>query len=104
MTTIRKIQVKSGAALSLSSQVRIIAIDIHGHGGSSIVNQPIDLDTMAEDYYDLVQQLGIGPAVWGGVSMGRITSLRIALRHPEAVLGAAEYEANVGQSGYSRPD
>jgi 3-oxoadipate enol-lactonase len=42
---------------------------------------------MAEDFYDLVQQLGIGPAIWGGVSMGGMTSLRVALRHPEAVLG-----------------
>jgi 3-oxoadipate enol-lactonase len=116
MTTINKIQVKSGAILTyvdlgqgipvilihglfldhtafehqiqaLSSQVRIIAIDLHGHGGSSVVKQPIDLDTMAEDYYDLVQQLGIQQAVWGGVSMGGMTSLRVAIRHPEAVLG-----------------
>jgi 3-oxoadipate enol-lactonase len=116
MTTICKIQVKSGATLSyvdlgqgtpvilihglfldhtafehqiqaLSSQVRMIAIDIHGHGGSSIIKQPIDLDTMAEDFYDLVQQLGIQQAIWGGVSMGGMASLRIALRHPDAVLG-----------------
>jgi 3-oxoadipate enol-lactonase len=116
MTDIQNLQVKSGATLSyidlgqgipvilihglfldhtafehqiktFSNRTRIIAIDLHGHGGSSIVKQPIDLDTMAEDFYDLVQQLGIGPAIWGGVSMGGMTSLRVALRHPEAVLG-----------------
>jgi 3-oxoadipate enol-lactonase len=116
MTTIREIQVKSGATLSyvdlgqgtpvilihglfldrtafehqiqaLSSQARIIAIDLHGHGSSSVVQHPISLETMAEDFYDLVQQLGIQQAVWGGVSMGGMTSLRVALRHPEAVLG-----------------
>jgi 3-oxoadipate enol-lactonase len=116
MTTPQKNQVKSGATLSyvdvgqgipvilihglfldytafahqiqtFSNQVRIIAIDVHGHGGSSIVNQPINLDTIAADFYDLVQQLDIGPAIWGGVSMGGMTSLRVALRHPDAVLG-----------------
>jgi 3-oxoadipate enol-lactonase len=116
MTTSREIQVKSGATLSyvdlgqgtpvilihglfldrtafehqiqaLSSQVRIIAIDLHGHGSSSAVTHPISLDTMAEDFYDLVQQLGIQAAIWGGVSIGGMTSLRVAIRHPEAVLG-----------------
>jgi 3-oxoadipate enol-lactonase len=71
----------------LAGQARIIAIDIHGHGASSVVNQPITLDEMAEDFFDLVQQLGIQSAIWGGVSMGGMTSLRIAIWHPEAVLG-----------------
>jgi 3-oxoadipate enol-lactonase len=72
---------------ALSRQARVIAIDIHGHGQSSIVNRPISLDEMAADYYDLVQQLGIHQAIWGGVSLGGMTSLRVALSHPEAVLG-----------------
>jgi 3-oxoadipate enol-lactonase len=116
MKTTKKIQVKSGASLSyaevgqgiplilihglfldhtafdeqikaVEGQARIIAIDIHGHGESSVLNQPMSLDEMAEDYWDLVQQLGIQQAVWGGVSLGGMTSLRIAIRHPEAVLG-----------------
>jgi 3-oxoadipate enol-lactonase len=116
MKTIKKIQVKSGSSLSyrsvgqgipiilihglfldhtafeqqikaIAGQARIIAIDIHGHGESSVLSQPTSLDEMAEDYFDLVQQLGIRQAVWGGVSLGGMTSLRIAIRHPEAVLG-----------------
>jgi 3-oxoadipate enol-lactonase len=70
-----------------AGQARIIAIDIHGHGASSVLDHPISLEEMAADYYDLVQQLGIPQAVWGGVSLGGMTSLRIALKHPEAVLG-----------------
>jgi 3-oxoadipate enol-lactonase len=116
METTKKIQVKSGSTLSyvevgqgiplilihgifldhtafeqqvkaVAGQARIIAIDIHGHGQSSVLNQPMSLDEMAEDYFDLVQQLGIQQAIWGGVSLGGMTSLRIAHRHPEAVLG-----------------
>jgi pimeloyl-ACP methyl ester carboxylesterase len=88
MNTIQKIRVKSGSTLgyvdigagipiilihglfldhtAFESQIqefkdryRIIAIDIHGHGASSELDRSISLDEMAEDYFDLVQQLGI---------------------------------------------
>jgi 3-oxoadipate enol-lactonase len=116
MEAVKKVRVKSGSTLSyvdvgrgipvilihglfldhtafeqqikaFEGQARIIAIDIHGHGESSVLNQPISLDEMAEDYFDLVGQLGIQQAIWGGVSLGGMTSLRIAIKHPEAVLG-----------------
>lgn len=99
MQTIQKLAVKSGATLSyldvgqgipiilihglfldhtafahqintFADQARIIAIDIHGHGASSVLDRPMSLDEMAADYYDLVQQLGIQAAIWGGVSLG----------------------------------
>jgi 3-oxoadipate enol-lactonase len=116
MKPIKKVQVKSGSTLSymdvgqgipiilihgmfldhtafeqqikdFADQARIVAIDIHGHGSSSILSHPISLDEMAEDYLDLVQQIGIQQAIWCGVSLGGMTSLRIAIRHPEVVLG-----------------
>jgi 3-oxoadipate enol-lactonase len=116
MEAAKKIQVKSGSTLSyvdvgqgipiilihglfldhtafeqqikdFEGQARIIAINIHGHGKSSAINQPISLDEMAEDYFDLVQQLDIQKAIWGGVSLGGMTSLRVAIQHPAAVLG-----------------
>jgi 3-oxoadipate enol-lactonase len=125
METVKKIQVKSGSTLSyvevgqglpiilihglfldrtafaqqikaFADQARIIAIDIHGHGESSILSQPMSLDEMAEDYLDLVQQIGIQQAIWGGVSLGGMTSLRIAIQHPEAVLGLLLLNTNAG--------
>jgi 3-oxoadipate enol-lactonase len=76
---------------------RIVAIDIHGHGTSSVLDRPISLDEMAADYYDLVQQVGIQQAIWGGVSLGGMTSLRIAIRHPETVLGLLLLNTNAAQ-------
>jgi 3-oxoadipate enol-lactonase len=125
METIKKIQVKSGSTLSyvevgqgtpvilihglfldrtafaqqikaFADQARIVAIDIHGHGESSVLNQPMSLDEMAEDYLDLVQQIRIQQAIWGGVSLGGMTSLRIAIQHPEAVLGLLLLNTNAG--------
>jgi 3-oxoadipate enol-lactonase len=82
---------------AFSNRYRIIAIDIHGHGGSSELDRSLSLDEMAEDYFDLVQQLGIQQAIWGGVSLGGMTSLRIAIRHPEAVLGLFLLNTNAGK-------
>jgi 3-oxoadipate enol-lactonase len=72
---------------AFENRARIIAIDIHGHGESSVLDKPLSLDEMAEDYFDLVNQLGITAAIWVGLSLGGMTSLRIAINHPEAVRG-----------------
>jgi 3-oxoadipate enol-lactonase len=126
MKPIAQIQVKSGSTLSyvdvgsglpivlihglfldhtafesqiqeFKDQYRMIAIDIHGHGASSELDRSMSLDEMAEDYFDLVQQLGITQAIWGGVSLGGMTSLRIAIKHPEAVLGLLLLNTNAGK-------
>jgi 3-oxoadipate enol-lactonase len=126
MKPIEQVQVKSGSTLSyvdvgsglpivlihglfldhtaFESQItafadryRIIAIDIHGHGGSSELDRSLSLDEMAADFFDLVQKLGIQQAIWGGVSLGGMTSLRIAIQHPEAVLGLLLLNTNAGK-------
>jgi 3-oxoadipate enol-lactonase len=79
------------------NRYRMIAIDIHGHGASSELDGSMSLDEMAEDYFDLVRQLGIPKAIWCGVSLGGMTSLRIAIRHPEAVLGLLLLNTNASQ-------
>jgi 3-oxoadipate enol-lactonase len=78
------------------NRARIIAIDVHGHGGSSVLDQPMSLDEIAEDYFDLVNQLGISTAVWVGLSLGGMTSLRIAINHPEVVRGLLLLNTNAG--------
>jgi 3-oxoadipate enol-lactonase len=87
---------------AFESRYRIIAIDIHGHGASSELDRSMSLDEMAEDYFDLVQQLGIQSAIWGGVSLGGMTSLRIAIRHPEAVLGLLLLNTNAGKGAQKK--
>jgi 3-oxoadipate enol-lactonase len=126
MNTIKQIRVKSGSTLgyvdigqglpiilvhglfidhtafesqikAFADRARIIAIDIHGHGASSELDRSMSLDQMAEDYFDLVQQLGIQQAIWGGVSLGGMTSLRVAIRQPDAVLGLLLLNTNAGK-------
>jgi 3-oxoadipate enol-lactonase len=78
------------------NRARIIAINVHGHGGSSVLDKPMSLDEMAEDYFDLVSQLGLSSAIWVGLSLGGMTSLRIAINHPEAVRGLLLLNTNAG--------
>jgi 3-oxoadipate enol-lactonase len=56
----------------------------------------MSLDEMAEDYFDLVSQLDISAAVWVGLSLGGMTSLRIAINHPAAVQGLLLLNTNAG--------
>jgi 3-oxoadipate enol-lactonase len=79
---------------AFGNRARIIAIDVHGHGGSSVLDRPMSLDEMAEDYFDLVSQLGISAAIWVGLSLGGMTSLRIAISHPTAVQGLLVLNTN----------
>jgi 3-oxoadipate enol-lactonase len=81
---------------AFGNRARIIAIDVHGHGGSAVLDKPMSLDEMAEDYFDLVSQLGISAAIWVGLSLGGMTSLRIAINHPEAVQGLLLLNTNAG--------
>jgi 3-oxoadipate enol-lactonase len=57
----------------------------------------MSLDEMVEDFFDLVRQLGIQQAIWGGVSLGGMTSLRITIRYPDAVLGLLLLNTNAGK-------
>jgi 3-oxoadipate enol-lactonase len=81
---------------AFGKRAHIIAIDIHGHGKSAILDKPMSIDEMAEDYFDLVSQLGISAAIWVGLSLGGMTSLRIAINHPEAVQGLLLLNTNAG--------
>ncbi len=85
-----------------SQQARVIAIDIHGHGASSAIQQPITLEEMAEDFWDLVRQLGIEKAIWCGLSIGGMTSLRVAIAHPASVAGLLLLNTNAGQGAVKK--
>jgi 3-oxoadipate enol-lactonase len=131
METVKKIQVKSGATLgyvdsgtgqpiilihglfldhrafelqieAFGDRARIIAIDIHGHGSSSELKTPMSLEEMAEDFWDLVRQLGIERAIWCGLSIGGMTSLRVAIEHPEAVSGLLLLNTNGGSGAIKK--
>jgi pimeloyl-ACP methyl ester carboxylesterase len=67
-------------------QTRRVTLECRGQGGSGY--GPVDrlsIATFAEDVEALADDLGLGPAVVGGISMGAALALRLAVHRPARV-------------------
>lgn len=74
----------------LSKYHRVINVDIRGHGKSDKSNgknSEFDLYTLVEDNLAVLDSLGIEKAVWAGLSIVGMISLRACLNYPERVIG-----------------
>jgi 3-oxoadipate enol-lactonase len=69
---------------TLSTDHRVIAVDLRGHGHSS-PSKPHDLYDLVDDVIAVLDHAGIGCAVWCGLSIGGMITMRAALRYPERV-------------------
>jgi pimeloyl-ACP methyl ester carboxylesterase len=69
--------------------IRLIAFDARAHGQTQPVGDPANLcfKTFAEDWLALMNQLGLGRAIVGGISMGAALAFHFTLRWPERVVG-----------------
>lgn len=74
---------------ALSSEFRVIAPDMPGHGESADARPSMGL----HDYTDALQVLAEGPALVVGHSMGAMIALDMAARFPESVQGVAALNA-----------
>jgi 3-oxoadipate enol-lactonase len=71
------------AALLAGQGFRVICLDTRGHGASAAPPAPYALDDLVADNVAVLDSLGIGRAHFIGVSLGGMTGLGLALRHPE---------------------
>jgi pimeloyl-ACP methyl ester carboxylesterase len=75
-----------GPNLAILSQHRqVIAVDLQGHGRSTLGNRPIDLPNMGDDMADILERLGDRQVDVLGYSLGGGVALRLAIQHPERV-------------------
>jgi esterase len=72
------------AARRLASEHRVFALDLRNHGTSPHVDT-MSYPEMAEDVYETITSLGVGPVGLVGHSMGGKTAMLTALRHPAVV-------------------
>ena len=72
-------------AESLGASCRVVAPDLRGHGETSVVAGPATMEEMAEDLAALLDELGVGRAVVGGLSMGGYVALAFLRAYPERV-------------------
>ena len=72
---------------SLSSEFRVIAIDLRGHGESDAPLWRYTLDQTADDVCGLLDHLAIRQAVFVGLSMGGYVLFAFYRRHADRVTG-----------------
>lgn len=80
---------------------RVITWDQRGHGRTESDGQPFSYWDSVEDLVGLLDQLGVGRAVLGGMSQGGMISLRLALRYPKRTSGLVLIDT---QSGKEDPE
>ncbi|MGH9200274.1 MAG: alpha/beta fold hydrolase [Vicinamibacterales bacterium] len=66
---------------------RILRYDQRGHGETQAPDASCTIDELADDLEALCEAFQIARAVMIGVSMGGVTALRMAQRHPSRVAG-----------------
>lgn len=72
------------AQISLLTQhFKVLRFDTRGHGKSAVTAAPYSMDQLADDAYQLFDELAIRQTHWMGLSMGGMIGQTLALKHPE---------------------
>ena len=69
----------------LETRFRVVRYDTRGHGESPVPDGPYAIDDLADDLVGLLDRLGVGRAHLVGLSLGGMTAMRMASRHPARV-------------------
>ena len=69
----------------LAQTHRVYALELQGHGRTTDINRPITYPNLADDVSAFMDAVGIPKADVFGYSMGAITGLQLAIRHPAKV-------------------
>lgn len=80
----------------LRKQFRIITVDFRGHGRSSIATEPFTLYELVSDVVAVLIECGVRRAVWIGLSMGGMVSMRAAIVSPETVEALVLLDTDAG--------
>jgi len=70
---------------ALAERFRVVRFDTRGHGRSPVPPGPYGIDDLVDDAVALLDHLGVARASLVGLSLGGMTFLRLAARHPERV-------------------
>jgi pimeloyl-ACP methyl ester carboxylesterase len=78
----------------------VIAVDLQGHGRSSLGDRPIHVQDMADDMAEIVERLGYDMIDAVGYSLGAGVALHLAARHPERVRRLVIISAGYSRDGF----
>ena len=71
----------------LTPHVRVVTIDVPGHGVSQVLGEVHTMEMMADVLHGMLDALGIGRATFVGHSMGGYISLAFCAKYPERMDG-----------------
>ena len=84
----------------LSARREVIAVDLQGHGRSTLGDRPISPVDMGDDMAAIVEQLGYRQVDALGYSLGGNVALRLAIQHPDAVRRLVLLSTPFAQDGF----
>ncbi|CAB4048627.1 alpha/beta fold hydrolase [Paraburkholderia phenoliruptrix] len=64
----------------LSGHFRVVRYDLHGHGGTDVVDHQYTLQRLADDVLSLLGEIDVDEFSFCGISLGGLTGLEIAAR------------------------
>jgi pimeloyl-ACP methyl ester carboxylesterase len=80
----------------LAERFRVINIDQRGHGRSVPATEPYELRDMVEDFFGVLDHLGVERAVWVGLSMGGMVAMHAAIADPDRVTAMLLLDTHAG--------
>ncbi|MCC6381539.1 MAG: alpha/beta hydrolase [Dehalococcoidia bacterium] len=85
--SLEQVEELTGSLAPLLGRLRLLVYDARGHGESEGPEDPAlyTWEQLGRDMSALAATAGLGPAVFGGGSMGAATALWVALERPEEV-------------------
>ncbi|BCH33507.1 alpha/beta hydrolase [Mesorhizobium sp. L-8-10] len=85
---------------SLEADRQVIAVDLQGHGRTTLGERPIDHKAIGDDLSVLLKKIGYEKVDVLGYSFGGGAGLRLAIQHPEMVRRLAVVSAGYAQDGF----
>jgi 3-oxoadipate enol-lactonase len=89
-------------AARLSARFDVVAMDLRGHGDSDRIRAPLDVDDLARDAVQVLDEAGIRRCHVAGFSLGGAVALALALMAPERIAALAVIGTVYGRSAEQR--
>ena len=85
---------------ALAKTRQVIAVDLHGHGRTTLGDRRIDLTDIGNDLAVVLDRLGFKQVDVAGYSFGGGAALRLAIQHPTVVRRLVVISAPFAQNGF----
>jgi pimeloyl-ACP methyl ester carboxylesterase len=94
------IDLSRGVITALAAHRQVIAVELQGHGHTTLGDRAISLADIGDDVATIIKQLGHDQVDVMGYSMGGGVAFRLAVQHPDAVRRLVLVSTPFSQEGF----